>query len=291
MAPVDPPDQRLRHSHGGMVDADGRLVDATGRIGRIDAGGELVSDSHTRMQPARAGGAMPSSARMRPVGPRGHVVPNGRPGPEDSYDRLPAVPPLNDRLRSNGSSGRMQPVDPPWAGRPQDSYDRMPPVDASGHMRPVPPARPGPADSYGAMPPAGRYPAQRPGPEADQWSALRNYGPADSYDRLPPVDRHSYEMPQLNLQPWDGGGRYGADPYGRPGPADSYDRMPPAQSGHIRPVPRGPEDSYDRDPPCLPAAVRPGGLLRPVPARPPRSGGPGGQQRPAASRAAAAGAH
>ncbi|HEV7649904.1 MAG TPA: FAD-dependent oxidoreductase [Actinophytocola sp.] len=278
LLPPELSDPRLRQHRGGMVDADGRLVDATGRIGRIDAGGELVADpnpamgpgaSHARMRPARPGGAMPmpggpaaSSARMRPADPNGRMMPGARPGPEDSYDRLPAVPPINDRLRSNGpgSSARMRPVDPPWRGRgPEDSYDRMPPVDASGYLRPVPPARPGPADSYGAMPPAGAYPAQRPGPadsytrlpEVDQWAAVQNYGPADSYDRLPPVDRHSYEMPQLNLQPWEGSGPRAGDPYGRPGPADSYDRMPPARSGHVRPLPRGPEDSYDRIPPAF----------------------------------------
>jgi NADPH-dependent 2,4-dienoyl-CoA reductase/sulfur reductase-like enzyme len=277
MAPVAPPDQRLAQAHGGMVDADGRYVDATGRIGRIDAGGELVADgpnrhpnppmgpgdSHARMQPAQLrGGPAASSTRMRPA-PSGRVMPGGRPGPEDSYDRIPAVPPINDRLRSHGggpgpgSSGQMRPVDPPWMGS-EDSYDGMPPVnrdgrgpvDSSGRMRP-PPSRPGPADSYRAMPSG--YPGPADSftrlPEVDQWAAVQNYGPVDTSERLPVVDRYPGDTPRLDLQPWQD--MHAADSYGRPGPADSYDRPPSSRSGHVRPLSRGPEDSYDRIPPAL----------------------------------------
>ncbi len=288
---------------GGLVDPDGRLVEATGRIGRIDASGELVpagagapvgpGDSHARMQPAQAdaravpmrgGGPAASSARMRPAATSGRMVPGGRPGPEDSYDRLPAVPPINDRLRSSGgggrgpadSSGRMRPVDPRMG--PEDSYDRMPPVDrdgrgpadSNGRMRPVNGFRPGPEDSYGAMPPAGGYPAPRPGP-ADSYSRMppvggpgyqppapgrpgpepgrpgpdgRRLGPADSYDRLPPVSRPAYDPPRLDVPGWDGGESGGRHPSG------AYGRPGPADSyGAMPPAhagPLGPVDSNGR---------------------------------------------
>jgi hypothetical protein len=246
---------------GSLVDSDGRVFDATGRIGRIDASGELVSagpmgpgDSYGRMQPVADGRVVPmhgqgpavSSPRIPPADfGSGRMGPGGRPGPEDSYNRLPAVPPINDRLRSAGgrgpaeSSGRMRPVDPRMA--PEDSYGAGP---ASGFY---PTQRPGPADSYGRLPRVDGYGAQRPGE--------RHLGPSDSFDRLPPVNQ-AYDPPQLDLQAWDGqgpGGRH-SGAYGRPGPEDSYDRMPPARPGHLHPVARGPEDSYDRMPP----ARRPG---------------------------------
>jgi hypothetical protein len=259
---------RMPPAGSGLVDADGRLVDATGRIGRIDANGALVSagtptpmgpgDSYARMRPAPADGrgAVPygpvaSHPRMMPANLSSVRMPGARPGPEDSYDRLPAVPPINDRLRSAGggrgpadSSGRMRPVGPGMG--PEDSYDRIPPVDRDGRAA---------AAAYGA---SGYYPAQRP-------------GPSDSFDRLPPVSNQAYDPPQLNLRSWDGqapGGRHASGPYGRP--EDSYDRMPPARpNGHLSPVDsdgrmqpvgrqvghpadRGPEDSYDRMPPARP---------------------------------------
>jgi NADPH-dependent 2,4-dienoyl-CoA reductase/sulfur reductase-like enzyme len=249
MPPVDP--TQPHPGRGGLVDSDGRLVDSTGRIGRIDANGDLVPDSpmgpsasQPRMQPVGNGGrAMPmgrgpaeSSARMRPPG---RMMPGGRPGPEDSYDRLPAVPPINDQLRSAGSSGRgpgssgrMRPVDP-WRG-PEDSYDRMPPVDRDGR---------GPVDSHGRARPANGF---RPGPE-DSYDrmppAYQGGRPVDSYTRLPPVNNPAYEPPRLGPQPWEGGGP-SRNPWGpQPrGPEDSYDRMPPARLG--------PEDSYDQFPPA-----------------------------------------
>lgn len=268
LVPVNPP--QFRGHSGGMVDADGRLVDATGRIGRIDASGELVpatggpmgpGDSHGRLMPAQPSGPTMSShgyapvasnTRMRPADTGGRMVPAVRPGPEDSYDRLPAVPPINDRLRSGGgrgpvdSSGRMRPVDPRMG--PEDSYDRIPPVDRDGrgpvdsYGRMQPALRPGPMDSQGHLP-SGAYPVQRPGP-ADSYTRHPRVdpyagGPSDSYDRLPPVDRQPYDPPQLDLQPWQGqgpGGRHATDPYGRSGPADSYTRMPPARPGYPGPV-------------------------------------------------------
>ncbi len=241
---------------GGLVDADGRLVESTGRIGRIDARGELVGDgpmgpaaSHSRIQPVGNGGrARPRgrgpaepNARMRPADGR---MPGGRPGPEDSYERLPAVPPINDQLRSNT---RMRPVDP-WRV-PEDSYDRMPPVDrdgrgpveSHGRARPANGFRPGPEDSYDGMPPA--YQGGR-------------QGPVDSYTRLPPVQGQAYDPPRLGTQPWeDGPGGRGWGPQQR-GPADSWDRMPPAR--------RGPADSYDSMPPAQLSAVESYGAFPPA---------------------------
>ena len=251
MPPAEP--TQPRPGRGGLVDADGRLVESTGRIGRIDARGDLVpdgpmgpGDSQPRMQPVGNGGrAMPmgrgpaeSSARMRPA--NGRIVPGGRPGPEDSYERLPAVPPINDQLRSAGgsgrgpgSNGRMRPADP-WRG-PEDSYDRMPPVDrdgrgpvdSQGRVRPANGFRPGPEDSYDRMPPA--YPGAG--------------GPVDSYTRLPPVNNPAYEPPRLGTQAWEGGaGRPSWEGPQPRGPMDSWDRMPPARLG--------PADSYDSMPPA-----------------------------------------
>ena len=293
MTPVEQDPRQFQHQGGGLVDSDGRLVDSTGRIGRIGAGGNLVPDpmgpgeSYGRMQPAQANGrAVPmhghgpaaSNARMRPADSAGRMMPGGRSGPEDSYDRLPAVPPINDRLRSSGgagpvdSYGQMRPVDPRLG--PEASYERMPPVDRDGRGPAANGFRPGPADSYPGMPPANDYPGAG--------------GPVDSYTRLPPVNPQAYDPPQLNLRAWDGGqgpsGRHVADPYGRPGPADSYDQMPPAgypmnpvgSDGRFRPVGHpeesygampaarqyGPEDSYDQFPPARRGQMGPVGPVR-----------------------------
>jgi NADPH-dependent 2,4-dienoyl-CoA reductase/sulfur reductase-like enzyme len=242
MMPAEPPDPRLHQNRSGaMVDSEGRLYESTGRIGRFNAGGGPGAqmgpgDSHARMRPAQPGG------RMAP----GPMMPGGRPGPEDSYERLPVVPPINDQLRSHG---RLQPVDPRMG--PEDSYDRMPPVDRNGRgpvdsnvrMRPANSFRPGPEDSYSAMPPAG-FPVNGSRP-----------GPVDSYTRLPPVTGQAYAPPQLNLQPWNGVG-----PDGRPvGPVDSYPRMAPvppplppgASNTRIPPaLRRGPVDSFPQMPPA-----------------------------------------
>jgi hypothetical protein len=266
MMPVEPPDQRLRNRGGGLIDADGRPVAARGPV---DVGEDLAArfsgpagptDSFPQMQPPANGrvvqppgrGPAASNARMAPPGaPGGGMVPGGRGGPEDSYDRHPAVPPINEQLRS---MGRMRPVDP---------------MSRNG----MPPAGRGPADSFPGMPPAGP-PVNGPvGP------------PVDSYTRLPPVYTGPYERPQLNLQPWNGngpGGQYqnpvdsysamppafgpvgsdgrlpavnsypGMPPANRQyGPEDSYDQFPPANRQY------GPEDSYDRFPPAGQGPVGP----------------------------------
>ncbi|MGH3758905.1 FAD-dependent oxidoreductase [Actinophytocola sp.] len=279
MMPADPDPRMRRDRSGVLVDSDGKLVENTGRIGRIDANGDLVpmgterpmgpGDSNARMRPPPAngrvvpppgGGPAESNARMRPADSYGRMAPGGRPGPEDSYERMPAVPPINDRLRSAGG-GRG-----PRMG-PDDSYDRMPPVDrdgrgpadSNGRARPVNGFRPGPEESYNRMPPAGGHPGhgQPPGP-VDSYGRLPQAGPVDSFARLPPVHGQAYEPPRLNVQPWDGRGPVGPQPAPRPGPADSYDRMPPARpnfgpvgsDGRLPQIGRGPEVSYDRMPPA-----------------------------------------
>jgi NADPH-dependent 2,4-dienoyl-CoA reductase/sulfur reductase-like enzyme len=277
MPPVAPGNPRP--GSGGLVDSDGRLVDATGRIGRIDPRGDLVAEhgpasSHARIQPVgnggRAMGPAASNARMRPAD--GRMMPGSRPGPEDSYERLPAVPPINDRLRSAGSGGR----GPGSSGRmgPADSYDRIPPVDREGR---------GPAGSYGRMRPANGF---RSGPEDSYDNMPPAYpgGPADSYRRLPPVSGQAYDQPRLGTQPWENrsAGRAEWGPHQR-GPADSWDRMPPARLGPVDsydnmppvrpedvygafpPARRlGPEDSYDRFPPARRGPMDSDGMVPPV---------------------------
>jgi hypothetical protein len=207
---------------------------------------------------------------MRPAD--GRMMPGSRPGPEDSYERLPAVPPINDRLRSAGSGGR----GPGSSGRmgPADSYDRIPPVDREGR---------GPAGSYGRMRPANGF---RSGPEDSYDSMPPAYpgGPVDSYRRLPPVSSQAYDQPRLGTQPWENrsGGRAEWGPHQR-GPADSWDRMPPARLGPVDsydnmppvrpedvygafpPARRlGPEDSYDRFPPARRGPMDSDGMVPPV---------------------------